>query len=145
MAKTIKMTRSELVWETREVEWTEVDFNRLKKWLAGYAEKEIDQFDNYSKEHVLAYEHIKDMTWEDLVADFKKWQDDDENAIHWTVTNHYAYSDDYTYEVYLGELVQEWIREDCYDADVTDVDYADDYDEELEVLEDDEDEEGADA
>ena len=78
---------------------------------------------------------------EELVADFKKWQNDEEDAIHWTVTNHYAYSDDYTYEQYLGELVQEWIREDVYDADVTDVNYADDYDEDVEVLDDGEDEE----
>ena len=145
MGKTIRMIRDELVWETREVEWNEVDFNRLKKWLAEYAGKEIEPLDNFARAHALAYEHIKDMTWEELVEDFKKWQDDDENAIHWTVTNHYKFSDDYTYEQYLGELVQEWIREDCYDADITDTNYADDYDEYTEVLDDGEDEEGADA
>lgn len=144
MAKTIKMTRKELVWETREVEWNEVDFNRLKKWLKEFAGKNYDALDNFARSHLVAYEHIKDMTWEEVFEDFKKWDNGDEDAIHWTFTNYYNSIDDYTYTQYLGDLIQEWIREDCYDADITDVNYADDSEENIKII-DDEDKEEADA
>ena len=127
MGKEITLRRAELVWQSREVVWTEKDWQNLKNWLKGNIEKDSDGGywkNNYSK----MYDLIKDMSWEDAYQQFVNWYNDDiANCLY--VEEKTSWGDG-TYKHYVGEFIQDQIREDVYDADVDSEDYADDYEEE---------------
>lgn len=138
MSKEIRMQRNELVWQSRTVYWKERDWDNLKKWVAGHAEKaRQNPNDGWYKQFIKVNEVIENMTWDEAVEQYKKWENGDDDALYWEETQLYS---DGTYKVYFGDWLKDQIREDCYDADVDGEDYADDYDENVEVLDNDEDE-----
>lgn len=127
--KTIIIDRHERVWESREAEFSENDWEDFKKWTKGYADK-ADQGEWY-KEYALTWERIKDMTWDEAYEDFKKYKKEG-GGIHWTVSKQATeYSKAWSYEQYLGKLLIDEIRQLAYDSYVYDREYTDDYDEEF--------------
>ena len=137
MGKEIRMQREELVWQTRTVYWKEADWLNLKKWVASQAEIAKERPDSWYKQYIQINEIIKDMSWDDAVEQYKKWDNSEEDALYWEEPS--AWDEGNMYKTYFGDWLQEQIREDCYDADIDGEDYADDYEEYVEVLGDDED------
>ena len=76
MGKSIRMQRDELVWETRVGYFTEDDWNRTKGWLQCYLNEEGAN-DSYSwiGHQVIIYNLIKDLTFEEALADFEKFEE----------------------------------------------------------------------
>lgn len=143
MSKTIEMTRSELVWETRRNEFGAKDWEDTVAWLKGLAEKQEDT--SWYRDHRIIYNAVKDLTWDEVYEDFKRWYvegEDAEGLIYWElVYEGWGYDEnhnwvkmpenDRTYKQYLGDFLREIIQEDNYDADIDDYDYAGDYEEEI--------------
>ena len=73
MSKSIRMTRSELVWETRVNEFGEQDWKDVLKWLKTFTEKE--QTTSWGRDHIAIYNAVKDLTWEQVYEDYKKWDE----------------------------------------------------------------------
>ena len=57
MSKAIRMTRRELVWETRVNEFDESDWQSTLEWLKSFTEKEPRG--SWDKEHVIIYNAVK--------------------------------------------------------------------------------------
>ena len=138
MGKEIRFERTELVWQTRVVTFNKGDWERIKKWVKGYAERaEQNPKDSWYRTFVSAWEVIKDMSWDEAVEQYRKWRDDEQDAIYWT--DHYY--DGSEYKIYFGEWLTDEMREDVYNADIYNEDYADDSSEDIEILENDEEDE----
>ena len=134
MGKEIRMQRNELVWQSRVVYWKEEDWNNLKKWVAGQAEKAQDRpKDNWYKQYIIVNAIIQNMTWDEAVEEYRKWDENEEDALYWD--DHYYNGN--PYKQYFGDWLLEQIREDCYNADVDNEEYADDSDENIDILGDD--------
>lgn len=139
MGKQITLTRSELIWQTRQITWDETDWEHFVEWLKGCAEIE-DETAYYKQVYGPLYEIVKDMTWEQVIDDFNKREDNDETSIKVQITRRYniglesEFSD--TYTEYLADAIEEAMREDCYDSDVISEDYADDYNEDFQIFQD---------
>lgn len=130
--KTITLDRAELVWETRRNTWDATDWDRLLTWMKARVTNPNTPADDWFKAHYTeTYNHIKDLTWEQAVEQFEKYRNGDEDYIKWTET-----FGDYSCENCVFDILQEQIREDNYESDVYDCDYADDYEEEY-FIEDD--------
>lgn len=123
--KKIKLTYRELVWETREMEWGEDEWEDFIKWMSQAIDKDNFWHDSYKD----LYEKIKDMSWEEVVADFE------DPKISVKVTRSYADGTSWSYDYSLYDAICEAMREDCYDTDIVDTDYADDSYDEYEVYE----------
>ena len=146
MSKSIRMTRRELVWETRVNEFGEEDWKKTVEWLKSFTEKEVTT--SWGRDHIAIYNAVKDLTWEQVYEDYKKWDNGDKDVISYDlVCEGYGWNEtrdswvrkpeeDRVYKQYLGEFLHEMIQEDNYDSDVEDYDYADDYDENVDFLED---------
>lgn len=133
--KTITLNRAELVWETRQNTWDETDWKNFINWLKRTIEDPNVPDDNWLKlNYGETYKHIKDLTWEQAVEQFEKYRNSDDDYIKWTEKH-----GDYSYENCVFDVLQEQIREDNYDSDVYDCEYADDYQEEYYVEDDEED------
>ena len=75
MSKSIRMQRDELVWETRVNYFTEDDWNKLKKWLSTFVNQAgANQIDTWVGHQVIIYNRIKDLTFDDVLADFKEFE-----------------------------------------------------------------------
>ena len=139
MGKSIRMQRDELVWETRVGYFTEDDWNRTKGWLQGYLNEEGAN-DPYSwiGHQVIIYNLIKDLTFEEALADFEKFEEDykGENCIKVELINKSIDGNTWTYTQFLHDLIVEWLREDTYDKEPIHYEYADDYQENVEIVED---------
>lgn len=139
MAKSIRMHRDELVWETRVNYFTEEDWNRTKEWLKSFLDKEdADKPCTWTGHQVIIYNCIKDLTFEEVLADFEKFEKDYESddCIHIELIYKSYNGDTWTYTQFLHDLVLEWVREDNYESDVVDSQYADNYEEYIEIVED---------
>ena len=147
MSKALRMTRSELVWETRINEFSEKDWEKTVEWLKSFTEKEATT--SWAREHITIYNAVKDLTWEQVYEDYKKWDNGDRDTTisYELISEGYGWNEthdswvrkpeeDKPYKQYLGDFLQEMIREDNYNADVDNYEYADDYDEDIEFLED---------
>lgn len=121
--KTITLTRRELLWQTRHITWTEKDWIRFLEWLKQAVNEKNYWHDNYAG----LYEKVKDMSWDEVVADFN------DPKISVPVVRKYSDGTSWTYDQTLYDAVKEAMREDCYDADIDGEDYADDYDEDIEI------------
>ena len=138
MGKEIRMQRNELVWQSRTVTWNGSDWNNLKKWVANNAEKaKQNPNDGWYKTFIIINDVISGMTWEQAVEQYEKWDNNEEDALYWEEPSYYSEKE--MYKQYFGDWLIEQIREDCYNADVDSEDYADDSDENIDVLGDDED------
>ena len=118
----ITLQRRELVWETRECTWTEDD------WLGYVYRLEDHDFTTQT------YKQIKNLTWEEVVADFQRYLDTGESK-SWTEVR-YKYENGertdkviFTYTQTLADLLIDMMRDDNYNMNVKDTEYADDYDE----------------
>lgn len=139
MGKSIRMQRDELVWETRVNYFTEEDWNRTKEWLKSFVDREeADNPYSWTGHQVIIYNCIKDLTFEEVLADFERFEEvyESDDCIQIELTNKGYNGDTWTYNQFLHDLVIEWVREDNYDSDVVDSEYADDYQEYVEIVED---------
>lgn len=139
MGKSIRMQRDELVWETRVNYFTEEDWNRTKEWLKSFVDREeADNPYSWTGHQVIIYNCIKDLTFEEVLADFERFEEvyESDDCIQVELTNKGYNGDTWTYNQFLHDLVIEWVREDNYDSDVVDSEYADDYQEYVEIVED---------
>ena len=139
MGKSIRMQRDELVWETRVNYFTENDWNRTKGWLKDYLNQEGAN-DPYSwvGHQVIIYNLIKDLTFKEVLDDFEEFEKDykGDNCIKVELTNKTVDGTTWTYTQFLHDLIVEWTREDNYDQEPIDYEYADDYQENIEIVED---------
>jgi hypothetical protein len=139
MGKSIRMQRDELVWETRINYFTEEDWNRVKEWLKDFLDREgADDPHSWVGHQVIIYNCIKDLTFEEVLADFERFEEvyESDDCIQVELTNKSYNGDTWTYNQFLHDLVIEWVREDNYESDVVDSQYADDYQEYVEIVED---------
>lgn len=131
MLSGIRLTRRELVWETRCYEFDQADLNafiRSQKRCLVTSNSPVSQ---YNAQQLL--DVITNMSLQDIIADFQKW-DNDEPSIQ--ISQRRNWGDQATYSEPLAALIMDYLRDCCYDADVSDSNYADDYEEELDFIED---------
>ena len=137
MSKSIRMTRNELVWETRINNFTEDDWNKIKEWLSTFVNREeANQIDTWIGHQVIIYNRIKDLTFEDVLADFEEFEKNYESdkCIKVELVNKRYNGETWTYNQFLHDLIIEWVREDNYDSDIVDTQYADDNEEYVEIV-----------
>lgn len=138
MSKRVFLSRSELVWETRDVSWDEKEYENFLNWLKSQTEKYKDDSEQslsyWYRSQRDAYEVLKNMTWDDIIAEIQK---DDSNSEDYAPTYiNFTNADGTTmYRESVIEYIRDAIREDVYDSDVTGYDYADDYDETWDIQE----------
>ena len=137
MSKSIRMQRSELVWETRVNYFTESDWDRIKERLGTFVNREeANQIDTWVGHQVIIYNRIKDLTFEDVLVDFEEFEKNYESdkCIKVELINKRYNGETWTYNQFLHDLIIEWIREDNYDSDIVDTQYADDNEEYVEIV-----------
>ena len=137
MSKSIRMQRSELVWETRVNYFTESDWDKTKEWLGTFVNREeANQIDTWVGHQVIIYNRIKDLTFEDVLADFEEFEKNYESdkCIKVELVNKRYNGETWTYNQFLHDLIIEWVREDNYDSDIVDAQYADDNEEYVEIV-----------
>lgn len=128
MSRTIQLTRQELVWETRANVWTKEDYDRYLNWLKDIANEDTNEEDNYWHRHKQAeYEFLSQFSW-DEVCDILDGKRDD------VMLKYPEDKDGWSYISSVYDLIIEQMREDNYDSDVIDTEYADDYDEQIDVF-----------
>jgi hypothetical protein len=132
--KTIKMTRNELVWETRVAYFDRDAWKRTLDWLKQFADKPADEY-TWEGRWALVYNRVKDMTFEDVMADFEAYEDENniDNYIVFSFKNKYFDGEECEYEESLHDLIIDWLRDDCIDSEVIECDYADDYEENIKI------------
>ena len=136
MGRKIKLTRSELVWQTREITWDETDWEKFVDQLKKWAELK-DEESYYKQVYGPIYEVAKDLTWEQVLDDLNKRENAEESITvkiirRYNIGTEQEFSD--TYDEYLADVIKDAMREDCYESSVCDEDYADDYEEDFKVL-----------
>ena len=138
MAKSIRMQRDELVWETRVGYFTEDDWNKTKKWLQDFVNEAGSDEPYWVAQQVIIYNLVKDLTFEEVLADFEKFEKDykGDDCIKVELTNKRSDGETYTYTQFLHDLVIEWLRDDVIDKEPIHYEYADDYQENVEIIED---------
>ena len=139
MSKSIRMQRDELVWETRVNYFTEDDWNKLKKWLSAFVDQaEANQIDTWVGHQVIIYNRVKDLTFDDLLADFEEFEKNYESdkCIKFKFTNKKYNGETWTCNLFLHDLIVTWLREDNYNSDIVNTEYANDNEEFVEILKD---------
>lgn len=134
MGRSIQLTRSELVWQTRCNSWDESDFQRCLSHLAKYKDEEPKRNEegritnHWELSNRERYEFLSQYTWDQICGWFEN--DDNEPKLEYRKYD----DDDWSYSDYLTEIIREEMREENYDSDICSEDYADDYDETWDVL-----------
>ncbi len=128
MSKTIQLTRSELVWQTRQIIWDAEEFQKYLNWLKTFEGKE----DAWCRNNYAIYELLAAYTWDEVVDMIQRADYDDEPKV-----NVVGYDGEVWYTQCLSDVIREAMREDVYNSDIVDEDYADDYNEEFEIQESD--------
>ena len=132
--KVIRMTRHELVWETRTAEFDAAEWDRTLAWLKTFAEKETDPY-TWEGRWAIVYNRVKDMTFDDVLADIEEYKNDTGNHIVFTFKSKLYNSDEeWEYTECLYDLVMEWLRDDCCQNEISDWNYADDSEEYVDVV-----------
>ena len=137
MGKSIRMQRDELVWETRVNYFTEDDWDRIKEWLSTFVDRaEANQIDTWVGHQVIIYNRVKDLTFDDVLADFAEFEKNYESdkCIKVELTNKRYNGETWTYNQFLHDLIIEWMREDKQERDIVDTQYADDNEEYVEIV-----------
>lgn len=133
MSKAIKMTRSELVWETRVAYFDAKRWNETLAWLKTFADRKRDPY-AWEGRLAIVYDRVKDMTFEDIVADMKEYENGTGKNIVFNFKSCYFNGDIREYQESLYDLVIEWLREDCVEKEVWEWNYADDSEENIELV-----------
>ena len=139
MGKSIRMERSELVWETRVNYFTEDDWNKLKKWLSAFVnQEESNQTYTWAGHQVIIYNRVKDLTFDDVLADFEEFEKNYESdkCIKVELTNKKYNGETWTCNLFLHDLIVTCLREDNYNSDIVNTEYANDNEEYVEILKD---------
>ena len=138
MSKSIRMERSELVWETRVNYFTEDDWNKLKKWLSAFVnQEEANQAYTWAGHQVIIYNRVKDLTFDDILADFEEFEKNYESdkCIKFELTNKKYNGETWTCNLFLHDLIVTWLREDNHNSDIVNTEYANDNEEYVEIIE----------
>lgn len=128
MSKTITLTRDELVWQTRCNSWNEEDYKSFVEWLKTFVGKENESV--WSRNRVAEYNIFSRLSWDEIC---KFVNDDNYEEQEDFRIPYYAEDGDIMYRAYPSDVIQDAIREDNYDSDITDEQYADDYQESWDV------------
>ena len=139
MSKSIRMQRDELVWETRVNYFTEDDWNKLKKWLSAFVnQEEANQIYTWVGHQVIIYNQVKDLTFDDVLADFEEFEKNYESdkCIKVELTNKKYNGETWTCNLFLHDLIVTWLREDNHNSDIVNTEYANDNEEYVEILKD---------
>ena len=137
MGKSIRMQRNELVWETRVNYFTEDDWNKLKKWLSAFVnQEEANQAYTWAGHQVIIYNRVKDLTFDDVLADFEEFEKNYESdkCIKFELTNKKYNGETWTCNLFLHDLIVTWLREYNYDSDIVNTEYANDNEEYVEII-----------
>ena len=133
MSKTIQLTRQELVWQTRRNSWNEEDYAKYLAWLKGF-KTQVETTDNpnsmWARNNAAVYDAISAYSWDEIVEMIKNDNYDDENRIQIRGSD-----GEVLYTQHIIDIIKDAIREDNYDSDIYEEDYADDYDERFDVME----------
>lgn len=127
MGKTITLQRAELVWQYRSNRWDKEDFEKLLAWLKTFKDQPKDEngdFSSWRENHVREYDLLSQYTWDQIVDIIEHGNYEDEPKISYV-----GYDGSHEYTSNIEDVVKEFIREDNYDSDIDDEEYADDYDE----------------
>lgn len=125
MGRTIKLSRRELVWEYRDNEWGEETYRDLLTWLKSFEEKDLK--DTWVKDHINEYNFLSHYTWDQICHYIENFNEDEPRITY------YDENDEVRYSQSISDLIKDYIREDNWNADITDTEYADDYDEDWNV------------
>ena len=132
MSKAIKMTKQEVVLETRVAIFDEKKWRETVEWLKTFSTKKSDPC-NWEGRWAMVYNRVKDMSFNDVLADFKEYENHTGKYIIFPFKNQYK---DYDYDASesLHDLIEEWLNEDCYDSDVFDRSYTGEHEEYMEII-----------
>lgn len=129
MLSGIRLVRHELVWETRCYDFTQADLDHLIR------EQELCIASNlltsqYNAQQLL--DVIGNMSLHDIITDFQKWNNGEPSI----QVLQRRWGGQTSYSEPLGSIIMDYLRDCCSDADVSDNSYADDYEEQLDFIED---------
>lgn len=122
MSKKIRLSRDELVWETRCNEFGPAEWENTKAWAKQLREPRL-------------YNIIQNISWDEAFAAWKRYHNSTQTA------NEIMVYESEHFKQTLGDWVNELVREDNYDSDISDTNYADEYEEHWEIYTDTEEEE----
>lgn len=133
MKKSIEIYRSELVWQDRRVSWEESDYQGYLDWLKSFENK---QDGAWSRNNYELYLFLKEYSWNDVCYWFDHEGDDEEPRFKF----HNDLQDaEYSWTSSLSDIVKDAMREDVYNCEICNEEYADDYNEDWRVSEVDDD------
>ena len=135
MNKAIKMTRRELVWETRVGTFDEKKWYPTLESLKTFSIREPDTH-TWEGRWSLVYNRVKDMSFEDVLADYREYDKHTGKHIVFPFNAEDDYGDESDTQVTLHSLVDEWLRDDAHDSELLYQTYAHDSDEYIEFVED---------
>lgn len=127
--KTVTLERSELIWETRRNTWDESDYQNLLNWLETFQ----DSATVFGRNHYAEFLMFSQYTWDQMVDMIKEIEDGLKGYRDFPMVE-YEYEQEgkqHSYRSSLVECLIDYIREDNYDSEVSDTQYADDFDEEF--------------
>ena len=137
--KKIVLDRCDLVWESYRTEWDAEDWDKYVKWLAGRVETFKGKDDSWSLYHLDLYNLIKDLTWDDVIADFNKFEENYKNEDCLYILRHNSFTkedgscEEWSYKDFLHDIIKEVMQEELYNNEPYDTEYADDYNESISV------------
>ena len=137
--KKIVLDRDDLVWESYRTEWDAEDWDKYVKWLAGRVETLKGKDDSWSLYYRDLYNLIKDLTWDDVIADFNKVEEDYESDKCLYILRHNSFTredgscEEWTYKNFLHDIIREIMQEELYNDGPYNTEYADDYNESISV------------
>lgn len=140
--KKIVLDRHDLVWESYRTEWNAEDWDRYVKRLAGRVKTLEGKNDSWTLYHRDLYNLIKDLTWDDVIADFNKFEENYESEDclyilrHNSLTKEDGSCIEWTYKTFLHDIIKEVMQEELYNNGPYNTEYADDYQEDISVEED---------
>lgn len=133
MNKSIRMTRHELVWETRVAYFDKQRWSETLEWLKTFADKETDPY-SWEGRWAVVYNRVKDMSFEEVLADIEAYNNDTGNHIVFTFKSQSYNGEEWEYKDSFYDLLMEWLRDDCIESEVVDCNYADDSEEYVDVV-----------
>ena len=124
MSRSIELRRDELVWQTRYTSWDENDFKRHMEWLATYKDVELKYDNLWQYHHRQEYEFLSQYTWDQICGWVNGEDSENEPKLEYAKS-----ANDYGWTTYISELIKDAMREENYDCDISDEQFADDCDE----------------
>ena len=136
--KKLVLNRRDLVWENYETVWDAEDWDRYVKWLAGVV-KHQEENNSRATFYRDLYNLVKDLTWDDVIADFNEFEENYESnkclyiERHNHQVNQNGSQEDWSYKNFLHDIIREAMQEELYNDGPYDTEYADDYEEDFSV------------